>query len=116
MFLTSLSCRLPSRSAKRSSPEDAEASLAEIAEAGHDADLGILDLPVTRIAAQLVNRFHDMVHAEHVGFGEQAPVSVEGQLAAYLDASPSSTKGPPSPRLQKPASSSCWITWKVKGS
>ena len=56
-------------------------------EPGDDGDLGIKDLPVAALPAQLAHRLDDVAGTDGIGLREQAAVGVRGQRAGRADRS-----------------------------
>ncbi len=64
------------------------------AEAGHEGDLGAVDLGVAAVAAKLAHRLDDVVAADEVRLGQQAAVGVDRQAPARRDGAGRGDLGP----------------------
>ena len=66
----------------RLAPQDCDGPVSEVAEAGHDRDLGVLHLALARLGAKLSHGFEEVVHPQHVRLGEQPAVRIDRELPA----------------------------------
>src|SRR5437899_9875151 len=81
--------------------------------ARHQAELGVRNL-AGRFAPHLPDPLDHEVEAVDIHLGEVPPEVLKGSAPSGQPSFPSSTKGPPSPRAQKPKSSSVMRTMPVK--